>query len=252
MTRDWVRYETIEIDKNGYYVKYEPIFTGQNLAVLAVSFYDEIAVPKAIKTLEAEFNYWVNKYPTPLMVLPSNKTGAALNIKSVTGNEYILGYPGTNNIVMKWKAVPDEEYSNFVYSKESLANIYKGLNFKTSEDAKKVIAKKIKDNKKLIIIMLLWFSVIPALIAIFGWANPYVSTLALIYSLWIAFKKGGEITGHIKPSAAERKKMEEEQEKEHHHYHCKQNPDGFLRLKLENFTKDEDEELGSKIEKLRS
>ena len=81
MMIDWVRFESTEIDKNGYYVTYEPVFTGQNLAVLAVSFYEEFEVSEAIKILESEFNYWMDKYPTPLMVLSSNKTEGNLNIE---------------------------------------------------------------------------------------------------------------------------------------------------------------------------
>ena len=253
MIDNWVRFESIEIDKDGYYLTYSPIFTGQNLAVLSISFYEQIEVSKAVQILESELKHWIKKYPTPLMALASNKTNTDLDIKSETGNEFIFGYLGSDgNLVMKWEVVPDEEYSHIQFSKEKLLGIYEGLNYKTSKEAHAEISNKVSNRKKLIFVMLLWFSVIPALIAIFGWANPYVSFLALIYSLYVALKKGVEVTGHIKPSDSEKEKMKEEQEKEHHHYHCKENPDGFNRLKQENFSKESKERLKEKIEKLRS
>ena len=98
----------------------------------------------------------------------------------------------------------------------------------------------------------MWFSIIPSLIAYYGWANPVVSFLALVYSLYVALRKGGEITGHIRPTKKALKKAEEEREKAHHHYHCKRNPDAFLKLKQENFKKDSEERLKNKIEELRS
>ena len=150
------------------------------------------------------------------------------------------------------RLLPDEEYSHFDLSKDVLSHIYQDLQFKTSKDAQKEISKQLKEKKKLIFIMLLWFSIIPALIAYYGWSNPYVSVIAFVYSIIIAIKKGGEITGHFKVSDREQKKADEEREKEHHHYHCKQNPEGFLRLKHDNYSKDSEEKIRKKIEELRS
>lgn len=253
MVKDWVRFESIEIDRDGYFITYHPIFTGDQLAVLIISIYEEMGAEKVAIILENEFNYWIDKYPTPLMVMASNKTKAKINIKECRSNDYIIGYPSSGRkAVMKWDKVPDEEYSHFDLSNNALFSIYEGLDYKTSEEVKVELSKKISDKKKLIFIMVFWFSVIPALIAYYGWANPVISFLALVYSLYVALRKGGEITGHIKPTQEALKNAEEEREKSHHHYHCKRNPDAFLKLKLENFKKDSEERLKSKIEELRS
>jgi len=108
MVKDWIRYESIELDKNGYYVTYQPIFTGEKLAVLIISLYEEMNTSEAISTLEYEFNYWITKYPTPLMVMLSSETKFKIDIEKIKGNSYILGYPGAEGKnIMKWEAVPD-------------------------------------------------------------------------------------------------------------------------------------------------
>lgn len=252
MVKDWVRFDSIEVDREGYFVKYTPVFTGDNLSVLVVTLYEDFNVNEVIKIMEDEFRLWVEKYPTPIMVMMSNNSKSSIDLMGSTGNDYIVGYP-SNMVapIIKWAEVNDDEYSNFSFSKTDLFIIYEGLNYKTSDDVHKKYSADRRGRRKLIVIMVIWFSVIPSLIAYYGWANPYVSLIALVYSLYIAVKKGAEITGFKKLSVKDEKKASEEFEKSHHHHHCKKNPDAFLRLKVENFRNDSEEKLADKIVELK-
>jgi len=250
MIEDWIRFENVEIDRGGYFATYSPLFTGENLATLVITFYEPIKPSSAVEIIESEFSYWIARFPTPLVVFVSNETGAKLDIASITGCEHLIGYfDKLGNTVMKWEAIPDTEYSHMQFDKKDTLRIYSGLNYKTINDAKNEIAKKIKANKVIISIMVLWCCIIPALIAIFGWSNPYISFLALIYSLFVVVRKVMEITGKIKPTEKRIRENEEQRQKDHHHYHCKLNPEGFLILKNENFSKENNAQLEQKTKK---
>jgi hypothetical protein len=93
--------------------------------------------------------------------------------------------------------------------------------------------------------------VIPAIIAILGWANLLIGAIALAYSLYQAVIKGLKLAGKLKPTAKEIKLMEKERKMEHYYYHCECNSDGFRRLMIENFEKEAKEEIQKEAEILK-
>lgn len=44
--------------------------------------------------------------------------------------------------------------------------------------------------------------------------------------------------GWLKPTQREKEKAEKDLRMEHYFYHCEQNPEGFIRLKNENFERE--------------
>lgn len=251
MINPWVRYDDIEEKRNGYYVVYSPVFTGQEFAILKLNIYDP-KLSNDIKNIsESELKYWALKYPTPIMLMISNKTDDQWRTKDLIGHNFLLGHPSCGRVVLHWDEYPESEKPKIDLSKESLAKIYSGLNFSTYED---VVAKQkieLKGRKLLLIILTLWACAIPALIAFLGWSNPVVSFLALSYSWYIAFQKGMALWGRKKKSAKELAKEKEQLAKNHHHYHCQINPEAFIRLRNENFKKERLEKERSKIESMR-
>ncbi|PSL10930.1 hypothetical protein CLV44_12410 [Marinobacterium halophilum] len=252
MVTDCVRYEDIEEKRTGYYVHYSPVFTDQEFAVLSVHIYTPELVEKSKEIAETELKHWIERYPTPLMVLVKNLTDVDLRTKDLVGENYLLGYPSKKGVYHCWGEYPEGDKPNIDLSKESLAKIYSGLPFKTSAEVQKDLRLQARGVKTLRIVMILWLCVIPALIAYFGWSNPVVSFLALSYSLYMATKKGLELWGVKQKSPKELEKEKENQLKEHHHYHCKINPDGFLKLKLDNFKKERMDRKKAKIESMRN
>lgn len=67
-----------------------------------------------------------------------------------------------------------------------------------------------------------------------------VATLAFCYSLYKILKRYLELKGF--KTKRQREKNEIERKMKHYYYHCERNPEGFLRLKAENFRKWEEEE----------
>jgi hypothetical protein len=252
MINPWVKYEKIEEKRNGFYVEYNPVFTGQEFAILSINIYDTKLSGNIKNIAESELEYWALKYPAPIMLMIDNKTDEEWRTKDKIGHSFLLGYPKLGKVILHWDEYPKAEEPDIDLSKESLAKIYSGLNYSTYEE---VVAKQkieVKGRKLLLLVLTLWACVIPALIAFLGWSNPIVSLIALAYSWYVAFNKGMKLWGRKKKSDKDLAKEKEQLAKDHHHYHCQLNPDAFLRLKNENFKKERLEKEKTKIESMRN
>jgi hypothetical protein len=76
-------------------------------------------------------------------------------------------------------------------------------------------------------------------IAVFEYLGPeWVGLVALLYVLWKALHAGMKLYGFSRPSAKEEREAERTRKMEHYFYHCELNPEGFGRLKTENFERD--------------
>jgi len=75
-----------------------------------------------------------------------------------------------------------------------------------------------------------------------------VAILVLAYGLLKAVIQWLKMTGRWKKSVKEIAKDADDLRMRHHHYHCERNPDGFLRLKVENFDRESREQVKKEAE----
>jgi hypothetical protein len=136
----------------------------------------------------------------------------------------------------------DEAYKGQVYSE---------LSYRTGADINSLNKSRKRAKIKSVILLVVWLSVIPAAIAFLGWANPIFSTIALLYSLYKATGKFLIITGKKKPSEKDKKKQKKQMQMEHYYYHCTLNPEGFRRLKQENYEKEAQSKVLSEVKELK-
>ena len=101
-------------------------------------------------------------------------------------------------------------------------------------------------------IVFVWAVVVPAGVAILEWWSDWLGVVVLVYSLYKAIEKALRLMGRWPKSKAEAQKEAEEARMCHHHYHCERNPEGFERLKLENFERWAREDIQKEANALRS
>ncbi len=251
--KPWIRFENIEIKRDGYYVSYCPKFVSaandDSTALLSVRLLREHSLEQCKQIAEFEFEYWIKRYPVPLQALVKFECKTVLRISNIAECPYICG---VSEYEYRWGNFLDNELETHMPSNDELKVIYSELPSKTSEEI------DIKLNQELISMrMLKWFVlftavIIPALIAFLGWSHPVFSALALIFAWYKCADKWLLLSGRKIKTEAELAKEKEARLKEHHHYHCKLNPKGFERLKLENFKASSEERLRKKLESMQS
>jgi hypothetical protein len=242
--KERLSFKSIKEDRSGYFVEYFPADGLSLFATLQIIIISDIELKAIKEIMEKEAEKWINRYPIPIMVTSFDKKEDVIYVNESRKNSHLIAWfnPTNNEIVTHWKLVKNDQIPDDALDLKHLKETYHDLPYQTSQQIKdkadKNFKKHIRQNRFSIFVLLLWLTVIPATIAIWGWLNPVVSFIALIYSLYKAFEQGSKLMGWKNTSKKELEKMEEEKLMKHHHYHCKINPEGFQRLVAENFEKE--------------
>lgn len=237
------RFNKIVEPRNGYYVSYTPPSTARLSAILVIVFSDNTPEEVTVRNImEQELESWIKRYPVPLMVYSFDIDDNRL----VSGDIYEMTLVGwidrdSNAIVTSWKGNDlNEAMKKFPINKE-LPEIYADIPYKTEKEVKEenLTARKnsIIGSRVLKVVLSLWLAAIPAGWAIYQAFGPeWIGWIALGYVLWQALGVAGRIWGIKKPTENETEQAEIKRKKEHYYYHCELNPQGFIRLRSENFS----------------
>ncbi|MDK9731090.1 hypothetical protein KI701_23285 [Vibrio sp. D415a] len=251
--KPWVRFENVEVMRDGYYVSYSPKFISaendDSTAILSVRLLREHSLKQCKEIAEFEFEYWIKRYPVPLQTLVKFECETTLRLSKIADCPYICGVSESE---YRWGGFLDNELEIHMPSNNELKLIYSELPSKTSEEVDVLLNQELRGRRILKWFVLFIAVIIPALIALLGWSHPLFSALALIFAWYKCADKWLSLSGRKLKTDAELAAEEDERLKEHHHDHCKLNPEGFERLKLENFKVNRKERLHKKLESMPS
>jgi hypothetical protein len=249
---DEIRFEPIKEGRELYFVEYYPPAPKERFATLGLTFLDELELEGVANAMEDEFFQWIQRYPLPVMVSAFDQNGDLYNLEGVKGFSHIIGYPASDgSIIKQWKLIKDEDLPDKALDKNHLITVYQDVPFTKQSEIKKDWEKRAKRVRTGWYIVFVWAVIVPAFIAWLGWASPLVSWMAMLYAWFQAYVKGMKLAGKWPKTQHEKDDERERVEMEHHHYHCKENPEGFLRLKVENLEKWEREKIQKDFDKLR-
>ena len=251
--KSWVRFKNVEVKRDGYYVSYSPKLVNDakddSSAILSVRFLNEYPLKDCKVIAESEFEYWIKLYPVPLQLIVKFEYKTTKRISSITEYPYICGVSVKD---YRWGGFLEGELSSNMPSNNDLKLIYGDLSSTSSEEVDKELNQRLLGVRVVKWLVLLIAVIIPALIALLGWAHPFFSGLALLFAWYKCADKWLSLSGQKLKTEAELATEKDQQLKEHHHYHCKLNPEGFERLKLENLQVDKEECLMKKLERMES
>ena len=236
-----IHFQEIKEDRESYYVAYRPPMPDYRFAILHLMFSEEgVSEELAAELMEKELREWLERFPIPLMVSSFNYRKSIFGLKGVRPRTHLTGFfKEDNGIFMSWELIGDNNFPDVALDKSYLLKVYNGVDYKTSEDIDKDIKQHILQRRVGWHIVFFWAVSLPVAVALLEHFSPeWVAILVLCFSLYKAARKALEMMGKVERSPKEIEKEKEERKMRHHHYHCELNPDGFLRLKLENFRKD--------------
>lgn len=169
----------------------------------------------------------------------------------------LVGWPvgGTGKIEHSWTI---DDLTVFLKSAPPCPDwktIYTDVPFRTDSQVKAAAATNLGERRRQIrilkLILSFWLAVIPAALAVIEFLGPeWLGVIVLGYSLWKAWQTGREIWGAKKPSRSKEQKAEKQRKMEHYYHHCERNPDGFSRLKIENFENGSRERIRKEAEQI--
>jgi hypothetical protein len=235
-------FEEIKEKRNQYYVGYEPSYDS-GFAFVSLTLIECLPYERIIKYMEYELDYWLKKYRIPVMISAFDDTDSLIYVKDIE-NSHLFGWfdPTTKSLRTAWEINKVPNFTLEEYGREQWLN-HIDIPYKTAEQVKENANKKVKRSVKgvklLKFFMLMWVCVIPITWIIIQLFSPFWLGVAVtILSLIKALDAGRKVYWKSKKSTKEIKEEEIERKRDHYFYHCELNPEGFYRLRTENFEKE--------------
>ena len=97
-----------------------------------------------------------------------------------------------------------------------------------------------------------WAVGVPLAVAVLEWWSDWLGYVVLVYAFWKAIEKALRLKGKWPKSKALLEREAQDLRMRHHHYHCEINPEGFMRLKIENFEKAASERIAREAAALKA
>jgi hypothetical protein len=248
-------WHTIEEARDNYFVSYSPAGKHSYLAIVTLTYQSEIPSNKKIaEAVERELRHWMARFNVPIMATARNATRDAIEFGEEFRDGFLFGHTKENDeIELHWGPSSDESIPDDMKTPEYRSEEYKDIPYTSRSkiiEGQKQHNKIIQTGKALVLI---WVVVIPAIFVVVGYYDWFlVGLIAMLYCLMKGLVETLRIGGYLKESKRKKEKREEELEKDHHNYHCKKNPEGFARLKAENFKREDEIEALKKFDTIKN
>jgi hypothetical protein len=258
-TREQLYFDSIKEDRGSYFVEYQPPVTTNPFATLTLVYPETHELGSVAETMKTEVAHWLNRYPVPVMVGAFDSGENTIYPLGNTGDTSLFGWysADTATVNYSWKVEGLPFCFNDTTNLPDWRTIYKDVPFRTDGEVKANADRKAiktrRQNLTLKVILAIWLAVIPASWAVIEFLGPmWLAGAVLLYSLLQAYCTARKLFWPTEPSQAEKDKAEKELKMRHSYWHCEQNPEGFDRLKVENFEREAKERIRKEVEALRN
>jgi len=239
-----IYFDHIHEKADSYFLEYSPPVGSVLFASLTVTYVSDVTDEKVATDLENLAGKWIARYPVPVIASAFDRRGDLIDLEKVRPISRLIVTLDNDKPRYRWELLKDEEFPEELKDSEYLIRIYSDLNYRTQSEVSAQARENLKPLRSVKRLLIVWSVVVPVAIALLEFFSPvWLSVAAMAYSFWKAYQQWLRITGRKKKSDREIEKEEDSRLKEHHHYHCKLNPDGFLKLKIENFRKMEEDQI---------
>lgn len=233
-----IYFDHINEKTDNYFLEYSPPVGSVPFASLTVTYVSDVTDENVATDLEKLAGNWISRYPVPVMASAFDRRGDLIHLEKVRPISHLIVTLDNEKPRYRWELLKDEEFPEELKDPQYLIRIYSDVNYRTQSEVSARARENMKPLRAAKILLIVWSVFVPVTIALLEFFSPvWLSVIALAYSFWKAYQQWLKMTGRKKKSDREIEKEEDFRLKEHHHYHCKLNPDGFLKLKVENFRK---------------
>ena len=231
-------FQPIKKHRGTYFAQYVPARGGDYFASLALVFLGHVESSQIAKLMEQECSVWIQRYRVPLMVIAFDEANSLIHLKEDRECDHLIGIMENGKTVHYWKMLKNEEFPSGPLQEEQLLSIYAGIPFSTAEERHKQAIAHARSIRLGLFIIAVWGIAVPVFVALVGFASPLLGFIIIAYSISKAILCALKMLGYTSKSKSEKKRDEKELRMRHHHYHCERNPEGFMRLKVENLERE--------------
>lgn len=246
--------DRIKEDRGEYYVIYYPADVRMPFANIQVVFpHDGFDAQAVARAMEQELEEWLRRYPAPAMVSAFNAKEDLIRLSDESDKSHLMGYIDslTGKTIRRWGLFQDKELPSEQMDSGYLERVYENIPFRLQEDVRKKVLHEVRVTGRVIRLIVFFVFVVPVLIEIISLGVDWLGHILAGISISAGIYKAAKAMGWLKPSQREKQEAEKSLKMSHYFYHCEQNPEGFDRLKIENFEREAIERTQKEAEALR-
>lgn len=235
-------FKKIEEARDNGFVEYLPAGIGDLFAALNLTFLGDTDPEHVAQEMERELEHWMTRFPLPLMVFSFDRVGDLISLEPARPGKYLLGYRLNGKTVMHWGERDNDWFPDGPLTEATLRDVYRDVPCETQEEIRNRVYANARRTRMglrcLRALLILWLVVVPVTLSVLGFASPLWGGVVLVWTLGWGGYESLRLWGWIGPSARERDQAKKTSKMEHYYHHCEKNPEGFLRLRSENITRD--------------
>ncbi len=233
--------DEIKEHHGNYYVSYRPADARFPFAIVQLTFLDQGFDAAIVKSaMGHELKSWLSRFRVPVMVSSFDAKDDLIHISTESDQSHLMGYvdPQTDQIIQQWGLLKNEELPPEQMDAGYLARVYEGVPFRLQEAVRQNALRETRmlgRSARIIIFLLVGVPVLIEMVSLdVAWLGHVLAGISISVGLY----KLGKAMGWLKPTQREKEKAEKELRMKHYFYHCERNPEGFNRLKIENFERE--------------
>lgn len=233
--------DEIKEHRGNYYVSYRPADVRFPFAIVQLTFLDHDFDRAIVKNaMENELQSWLSRFRVPVMVSSFDAKDDLIHISTESDQSHLMGYvdPQTDQIIQQWGLLKNEELPSEQMDEGYLARVYEGVPFRLQEAVRQNALRETRmlgRSARIIIFLLVGVPVLIEMVSLdVAWLGHVLAGISISVGLY----KLGKAMGWLKPTQREKEKAEKDLRMKHYFYHCERNPEGFNRLKIENFERE--------------
>lgn len=243
----------IKLHRSWYFVEYQPADARTPFALLLLTVLSEpIDLESVVSAAESELQYWLKRYPVPIMLSAFDAKDDLLRFPSRGDEPHLMGFVDqqTGKINRRWGLFENDELPAEQMKADYLARAYEGIPTRMQEDVRTEAMRKAQVKCRLFRTIIFFVVIVPVLIEIISLGIDWLGYLLAAGSIVVGLYKAAKILRWLQPTQREKEKSERNLRMKHYFYHCERNPEGFNRLKIENFERDAVEQTRKEAEAL--
>lgn len=239
-----------------FFVEYTPPFEGNTFASLSLVYAAESPIAQIRNDLKQEAMRWIHRYDFPLVASAWSDDDALVDVSSGQDQNHVLAWNENGQSRILWGRLAEFRIPEAASDQASLRRIFADVPHTTAAERREQVNKEARQTRTglRVIVAFLVFrrAVVPAAVALAFYLHPLLGFIGLLGALADALHGGLRVLGYLPKSRKEREDEERMRRLEHFDYHCTRNPEGFERLKAENFAREARERTQQEAERLRS
>lgn len=237
---DCTYYKSVKEFRDWYFIEYTPPQPSSRFSTLNLVVLEDRNNQTIRKAMERESADWIHRFPVPILTTAFDLTDDVIAVGDTWKSSHLISWVNdeTSELICRWEPVSDKLLPDVALNHDFLQKVFAEFPSESRQDLLEKANRKISEAKKTKLLLFIWLIAIPLVWALLEWSSEVLGYAVLAFAIFKAAIHSLRFFGYLPKTKHQLGIEKRELKMRHYFYHCEQNPNGFQRLKNENFKQD--------------